>query len=192
MWRITLMLLSNLCWALVPALVHGQENEKEQERPRPPVEREQRDGPRPTAEREPRDGRRPPPPERDLRDAPRDRDGQPERRPGPPGGPDRPDRRGEPREGPGPEEIERRVRHLLEAAENLNAAGFADQAEQLRRQADSLRHRQAGGPDRPQEMREVHEVIRRQNERIERLEQRVNELARLVERLATERRGGER
>ena len=80
----------------------------------------------------------------------------------------------------------------LQAAENLHAAGFPDQAEQLMRQVERMKHEAQGPrpeprPEPPHEpelhahVRELTEHVRHLNERIERLEE-------MIERLARERR----
>lgn len=103
----------------------------------------------------------------------------PERgRPGPPV-----EDRGEDRERPDhPEEIERRVRHLHAAAENLEQAGFPDEArayhERAERMAGELRR---GAPPRGGDG---------PGEQIERLRREVAELREIVEDLRRQARGG--
>lgn len=78
----------------------------------------------------------------------------------------------------GAEDVARRAEHLQQAAEHMAAAGFPDQAEQLRRQAASLaaRHSDENRGTPNAELRELFTLIRQQNERIERLEQIVQKL----------------
>lgn len=74
--------------------------------------------------------------------------------------------------------LERQLRHLHAAAENLAAAGLADQAAALRSQAERLERelRQHAGPhpEPPPFVRELHE-------RMERLERQLAELREIVE-----------
>ncbi len=84
--------------------------------------------------------------------------------------------RGDRPEEAGPADLERRLNHLLEAAENLMAAGLPEQAEQLRRQAETMRAKFGEHSDRRPELQELHNQLRQQNERIERLEQIVHKL----------------
>lgn len=91
-------------------------------------------------------------------------------------------RRGDRPEEAGPAHLERRLNHLREAAENLMAAGLPEQAEQLRRQAETMRARFGEHLDRRPELQELHNQLRQQNERIERLEQMVRKLAERIER----------
>lgn len=84
-----------------------------------------------------------------------------------------------------PDEFERRLNHLREAAEILEKGGFPDMAHQLHRQAETLMAQRAQQAERERhsanpELGELHQIIRRQNERIEKLEHAVRELAELV------------
>lgn len=81
-----------------------------------------------------------------------------------------------------PADLERRLAHLREAAENLMAAGMPEQADQLRRLAESMRERHGEPSERPSELRELHAQLRQQDERIQRLEQIVHRLAENLER----------
>jgi beta-lactamase regulating signal transducer with metallopeptidase domain len=117
----------------VEAVAAAPDQEREGDKPRP--EGEKRDGDRPR-EGEKRDGDRPRP-EGEKRDGDRPREG--EKRDG-----DRPPLRDKER---GDADIDRQIRHLMAAADNLEAAGRREEASRIRREAELLR---AGG-ERPKE-----------------------------------------
>lgn len=109
-------------------------------------------------------------------------------------GRDRPDER-ERADRPRGEAVEPRVKHLLEAAEHLAAAGRGDLAEQLTREAHALREgREVERPrgDRPRdggprEGSPVEHEVREMREQVRRIHAEMEELRNLVRRLAERR-----
>lgn len=79
-------------------------------------------------------------------------------------------------EGREPSEPDRRIEHLRQAAENLEAAGLRDLADQLRRQAEEMTARRGPPPEARAELEELRNHVRQLSERIERLEEMIRRL----------------
>lgn len=104
-------------------------------------------------------------------------------------------REGPGREGPPREEVERRLRHLKEAVENLREGGFPELAERLQREAEGMMRRAEGRPETPPPRREGREgpppelerVVRELRGDVERLRQQMEEMREHLKRLMEQR-----
>jgi uncharacterized protein involved in exopolysaccharide biosynthesis len=83
-------------------------------------------------------------------------------------------------------EAQRRLQHLRAAAENLEAAGLREQAEQIRKQIELAEAANRGPAGNSPEVRELHNQVRQLKERIEQLEGLVRRLAQQNEQLQTQ------
>ena len=90
---------------------------------------------------------------------------------------------------PGQPGREDRIHHLFAAAENLEKAGFPEEAEKLRHNAERMRQQFHGG--RGDELHELRQGLHHLAEHVERLTEHVERLTRTVHELESRQRAAE-